>query len=250
VPWIVANGAPAWIDAGSRHDPGTTLVQLTGAVAKPGIAEVPMGTPLRRIVEELGGGVRKGHKMKAVLVGGPAGGFLPPGELDVEYSPASLAERGAILGSGTIVVADDQACLVDTATLLTRFLSDESCGKTIPCRIGVRRLYEIGARATTGLARPTDPQRLLDLAADVRDGGLCGLERLAPNPYLSGLRYFAPEFEDHFVRRQCPTGVCSDLRTAQARQATSDGRGAADGRISAASRTAAPPAAAEENLTA
>jgi NADH-quinone oxidoreductase subunit F len=97
------------------------------------------------------------------------------------------------------------------ATLMTRFLSDESCGKTIPCRIGVRRLYEIGSRATNGLARPSDPQLLLDLAADVRDGGLCGLERLAPNPYLTGLRYFADEFEDHFVRRRCAVGTCTAL---------------------------------------
>jgi NADH:ubiquinone oxidoreductase subunit F (NADH-binding) len=113
------------------------------------------------------------------------------------------------------------------ATLMTRFLSDESCGKTIPCRIGVRRLYEIGSRATTGLARPTDPQLLLDLAADVRDGGLCGLERLAPNPYLSGLRYFAEEFEDHFVRRRCATGTCVALTAsasrAGARTATVEG---------------------------
>lgn len=219
VPWIVANGAPAWVGAGNKHDPGTTLVQLTGALANPGIAEVPMGVPLRRIVDEIGGGMRKGRKLKAVLVGGPAGGFLPPTELTAPYSVAALEERGAIMGSGTLVVADEETCLVDIATLLTRFLSDESCGKTIPCRIGVRRLYEIGARATSGLARPSDPQLLLDLAADVRDGGLCGLERLAPNPYLSGLRYFASEFEDHFVRRRCPTGVCTDLLGAQAPQA-------------------------------
>jgi NADH-quinone oxidoreductase subunit F len=218
VPWIVANGGRAWAEAGNAHDPGVTLVQLSGAFANPGIAEVPVGTPVGRIVDEIGGGARGGAKLKAVLVGGPAGGFLPAGGLYVGYAPAALSKAGAIVGSGSIVAADTDTCLVDMATLLTRFLSDESCGKTIPCRIGVRRMYELGSRATTGLARPTDPQLLLDLAADVRDGGLCGLERLAPNPYLSGLRYFASEFEDHFVRRTCPTGVCSDLRPAQARQ--------------------------------
>jgi NADH-quinone oxidoreductase subunit F len=235
VPWIVTFGAPAWVDAGNEHDPGVTLVQLTGALVNPGIAEVPAGTPIRRLIDELGGGMRKGAEFKAVLVGGPAGGFLPADELRTAFSAAALAERGAIMGSGTLVVADEGTCLVDMATLLTRFLSDESCGKTIPCRIGVRRMYEIGARATSGLARPTDTQLLLDLAADVRDGGLCGLERLAPNPYLSGMRYFAAEFEDHFVRRTCPTGVCSDLRPAQAIQ-------------SPKRRAAAPQATAEERL--
>jgi NADH-quinone oxidoreductase subunit F len=248
VPWIVANGAKAFTDAGTDREPGTTLVQLTGAVVNPGIAEVPLGVPLRRLVDEIGGGLRKGRELKAVLVGGPAGGFLPAAELRAPYSSASLAERGAVMGSGTLVVADTDTCLVDMATLLTRFLSDESCGKTIPCRIGVRRLYEIGSRATSGLARPTDTQLLLDLAADVRDGGLCGLERLAPNPYLSGMRYFAAEFEDHFVRRTCPTGVCTGLSIAP--QAASDGRGAADGRRSSASRAAAPQATAEGKLTA
>jgi NADH-quinone oxidoreductase subunit F len=225
VPWIVANGATAFRQAGTDHDPGTTLVQLTGAVAKPGIAEVPAGVPVKRLIDEVGGGLRSGRKLKAVLVGGPAGGFLPAAELRTLYSAAALEEKGAIIGSGTLVVADDSICLVDMATLMTRFLSDESCGKTIPCRIGVRRLYEIGSRATSGLARPTDPQLLLDLAADVRDGGLCGLERLAPNPYLSGLRYFAEEFEDHFVRRKCATGTCTAL--------ASDGRGGEPARMSA-----------------
>jgi NADH:ubiquinone oxidoreductase subunit F (NADH-binding) len=212
VPWIMANGPAAYAGIGDVNMPGTTLVQVTGAVATPGIVEVPTGTPLGRIVGELAGGPRKGVTLKALLVGGPTGGFLPL-ELDVPYTSAALAEHGAVMGSGTIVALDDSICLFDMATLLQRFLSDESCGKTIPCRIGVRRLYEIGLRATAGLARPTDPQLLLDLAADVRDGGMCGLERLAPNSFLSGMRYFAQEFEDHFVRRTCPAGVCTQLLT-------------------------------------
>jgi NADH:ubiquinone oxidoreductase subunit F (NADH-binding) len=219
VPWIVANGAKAFAEAGTDHGAGTTLVQLTGAVAHPGIAEIPFGTTIRRLIDEVAGGMRAGRKFKAVLVGGPAGGFLPPLELRTAYTPEALAGKGALVGSGTLVVADEGTCLVDMATLMTRFLSDESCGKTIPCRIGVRRLYEIGSRATNGLARPTDAQLLLDLAADVRDGGLCGLERLAPNPYLSGLRYFADEFEDHFVRRKCAVGTCTALNSMAAREA-------------------------------
>ena len=209
VPWIMANGAGAFAAAGADGFPGTTLVQISGAVATPGIAEVPLGIPVRRLIDEVAGGVRKGATLKAVLVGGPAGGFLPPAELRVAYAAPDLEERGAILGSGTVVVADETTCLVDMATLLERFLSDESCGKTIPCRIGVRRLYEIGQRATTGLSRPTDPQLLADLAADVRDGALCGLEYCAPNPFQSGMRYFGSEFDDHFMRGTCPAGVCA-----------------------------------------
>jgi len=209
VPWIVANGATEFAAIGDRANPGTTLVQISGAVGRPGIAEVPTGVTVGRLIEEVGGGVRAGASLKAVLVGGPAGGFLPADGLDVAFGAAALEEAGAIWGSGTLVAVDAGTCLVEMATLLGRYLSDESCGKTIPCRIGVRRMYEIGARATTGLARPTDQQLLTDLAADIRDGALCGLERCAPNPFMSGMRYFAAEFEDHFVRGTCPAGVCA-----------------------------------------
>jgi NADH:ubiquinone oxidoreductase subunit F (NADH-binding) len=213
VPWIMANGAAAFREVGDESNPGTTLIQISGAVNKPGIAEVPTGVPIRRLIDRVAGGLPAGRELKAVLVGGPAGGFLPPAvAAKTPFGPEALTAAGAIWGSGTIVVADDRTCLVEIATLMERFLSDESCGKTIPCRIGVRRLYEIGQRATTGRSRPTDPQLLLDLAADVRAGALCGLEYCAPNPLLSGVRYFAEEFDDHFVRGSCPAGVCTPLR--------------------------------------
>ncbi len=215
VPWIMANGAASFSDIGDPTNPGTTLVQFSGAVERPGVAEVPTGVPLRRLIDRVAGGLRKGSSLKAVLVGGPAGAFLPPAVLaDTAYGPAALEERGAIWGSGTVVAVDEGTCLVDMATLLERYLSDESCGKTIPCRIGVRRLYEIGQRATKGLSRPTDPQLLVDLSSDTRDGALCGLEYCAPNPLLSVMRYFEEEFEDHFVRGSCPAGVCTPLRLA------------------------------------
>jgi NADH:ubiquinone oxidoreductase subunit F (NADH-binding) len=214
VPWIAANGAPAFREIGDDSNPGTTLVQISGAVKNPGIVEVPTGAPLSRLIERIAGGLRPASGLKAVLVGGPAGGFLPPSEMSAPLSPAALEERGAIWGSGTLVVADERTCLVDMATLMERFLSDESCGKTIPCRIGVRRLYEIGQRATRGLSRPTDPVLLRDLASDVRDGALCGLEYYASNPLLSVMRYFPDEFDDHFVRGVCPAGVCTPLRLA------------------------------------
>jgi NADH:ubiquinone oxidoreductase subunit F (NADH-binding) len=210
VPWIVANGAKAFAEIGDERSPGTTLVQISGAVERPGIVEVPVGMTVRRLID-LAGGVRGGRALKAVLVGGPAGGFLPDAELDTPFESAAITERGAIWGSGALVVADDRACLVDMATLMERYLADESCGKTIPCRIGIRRLYEISRRATMGLSKPTDPQLVADLSSDVRDSALCGLEFCAPNPLTSGMRYFAPEFEDHFLRGSCPAGVCSPL---------------------------------------
>jgi NADH-quinone oxidoreductase subunit F len=216
VPWIVANGSAAFAGIGDDKFPGTTLIQVTGAIKTPGIVEVPLGMSIRRLLDLCGGSSSGGAtRVKAVLVGGPAGGFLPPSELDTLYTPVALAEKGAIWGSGTLLVLDGTTCLVDMATLLERYLSDESCGKTIPCRIGIRRLYEIGRRATIGLSKPTDQQVLLDLAADVRDGALCGLERLAPNPFLSGMRYFADEFEEHFARGTCPAGVCTQMPAAR-----------------------------------
>jgi NADH-quinone oxidoreductase subunit F len=210
VPWIVNNGSSAFAAIGDDAHPGTTLVQITGVVKNPGIVEAPLGMSIRRLLDA----ARAAKDLKAVLVGGPAGGFLPRSELDTLYTPGALADKGAIWGSGTLVVIGQETCLVDMATLLERYLSDESCGKTIPCRIGVRRLYELGQRATTGLSRPVDSQVLMELAADVRAGALCGLEYLAPNPLLTGMRYFGDEFEEHFAHGTCPAGVCRPVRVA------------------------------------
>ncbi len=212
VPWIVANGAGAYAAIGATSEPGTTLVQLSGAVKQPGVAEVPMGTPVRDIIEKAGGGAT--GKLKAVLVGGPTGGFLPADALDTPLGHAELDAAGAILGSGTLLVIDDTTCIVDLAALLTRFDNDEACGKTIPCRIGTRRLAELGAAFCTGRARPTDAALVASLSDDIRDGALCGLERTAINPLRSGMRYFAQEFEDHIARGTCPAGVCQPIRAA------------------------------------
>ncbi|HEV8053235.1 MAG TPA: NADH-ubiquinone oxidoreductase-F iron-sulfur binding region domain-containing protein [Candidatus Limnocylindrales bacterium] len=210
VPGIVADGGEAFTGAGLPSAPGTTLVQISGAVRQPGIAEVPMGTPLGDVLKLAGAPARP----KAVLVGGPSGGFLPVDALDAPIEPGALAKRGAIWGSGTIVVADDKTCIVDMASVLTRYLNDEACGKTIPCRIGLRRLAEIGDRFTSGRPRPTDTQLVMDLAADTSDAALCALESTATNPLLSGMRYFMSEFEDHIIRGDCPAGVCRPLRVA------------------------------------
>jgi NADH-quinone oxidoreductase subunit F len=208
----VANGAGAYAAIGATDEPGTTLVQLSGAVKQPGVVEVPMGTPLRDIIDKAGGGTT--GTLKAVLVGGPTGGFLPLDAMGTPLGHAELDAAGAILGSGTLLVIDDTTCIVDLAALLTRFDNDVACGKTIPCRIGTRRLAELSAGFCTGRARPTDAAIVGDLSDDIRDGALCGLERTAINPLRSGMRYFAQEFEDHIVRGSCPAGVCQPIRVA------------------------------------
>ncbi len=221
IPWIVRHGAEAFAAAGRNGQAGTKLVQLAGSARQTGVAEVPMGTPLREILERVGGGMAAGGTLKALLVGGPAGGFLPESALDTPLDPVALGAAGACLGSGQLLVVDQRACLVELGRLMERFMSDESCGKCIPCRIGTRRLYEIADRATAGRPRPADPQLLLDLSADVRDGSLCGHGILAPNPLTSGMRYFRDEFDAHFSAGTCPAGVCQPLRVTTVAAATS-----------------------------
>ncbi len=208
VPWIVKHGGAAYAAIGARSSPGTILVQLRGPEGA-GIAEVPLGTPLRALVELAGGTGSRG--LKAVLVGGPTGGMLPVDLLDTPYEFDALRAAGAHIGSGSVVIADERACIVDLARLLTRFSADEACGKTIPCRIGLRRLYEIGDRVTSGRPKPTDAALLTDLAHDVAASALCDHERLATLPFTSGMRYFRSELDDHLLRSSCPAGVCHPI---------------------------------------
>lgn len=208
VPWIVANGGDAYAALGAKASPGTVLVQMRGPQGG-GIAEVPLGTPLRELVRLAGGtGPRA---LKAVLVGGPTGGLLPAELLDTPYEFDALLEVGAHVGSGSVVIADDRACIVDLARLLTKFSADAACGKSIPCRIGLRRLYEIGDRITSGRPKPTDPALLVDLAHDIAASALCDHERLATLPFVSGMRYFRSELDDHLLRSTCPAGVCTPI---------------------------------------
>jgi NADH:ubiquinone oxidoreductase subunit F (NADH-binding) len=212
VPWIVRHGAGAYASLGTAEAPGTTLVQLGGVVRKPGIVEVPLGATIREILDGPGGFVH--GTLKAVLVGGPSGGFLPPEALDTTLTYGALSAAGALAGSGTLLALDESTCIVDMATLMTRYLGDQACGKTIPCRIGIRRLAELGGGFCSGRARPSDTDLLPDLARDVHAAALCGLEAEASNPLLSGMRYFAAEFEDHIVRGRCPAGVCRPIAVA------------------------------------
>jgi NADH:ubiquinone oxidoreductase subunit F (NADH-binding) len=193
VPWIVREGAEAFRATGSTHSPGTVLVQVR-APGKEGIAEVPLGTPLRDVVK-LGGKLPAGRTLQAVLIGGPSGGLLPPDALDTPYDFGPLREAGAHLGSGSIVAVDDRTDLVELVGVLTRFCSNEACGKSIPCRIGTKRLAEIVARRENGLLRPVDTQLAADLAHDIVASALCDHERLATRPLTSGMRYFGSAFD-------------------------------------------------------
>ena len=206
VPWIVVNGPEQFAAVGATASPGTILVSLRGP-AGDGIAEVPLGTPLRDVVA-LAGALPAGRTVKAVLVGGPSGGILPPSLLDTPYEFGALRAAGAHVGSGSLIVADDRACIVDLARLLTRYCAGEACGKSIPCRIGTQRLVEIGERMASGTSRPTDPTLLEDLAADIVGSALCDHERLATLPLTTGMRYFRSEVDEHMLRGVCPAGVC------------------------------------------
>ena len=207
--WILRHGAEAFAATGVYDSPGTILVQVRTPAGE-GIAEVPLGTPLRDIVD-LGGALPARRSVKALLVGGPSGGLLPPELLDTPYTFDRLREAGAHIGSGSVVVADDRACIVDLARLLTRFCAGEACGKTIPCRIGTRRLVEIADRVVEGRPRPTDGTLLADLSADIVASALCDHERLTTLPLTSGMRYFSTELDDHILRSTCPAGVCHPI---------------------------------------
>ncbi|MGP1674796.1 MAG: NADH-ubiquinone oxidoreductase-F iron-sulfur binding region domain-containing protein [Candidatus Limnocylindrales bacterium] len=193
VPWIVREGPEAFRATGSTHAPGTVLVQIRTPAGE-GIAEVPLGTPLKDVLK-LGGKLPAERTLKAVLVGGPSGGLLPADALDTPYDFVTLRAAGAHLGSGSIVAVDDRTDLLELVGVLTRFCSNEACGKSIPCRIGTKRLAEIVARREAGLSRPVDAQLATDLAHDIVASALCDHERLATLPLMSGMRYFGSEFD-------------------------------------------------------
>ena len=207
VPSILTGGAARFAEIGVTASRGTILVQISGAVATPGIAEVPLGITIREIVD-VAGGVASPHRLKALLVGGPSGGILPAEGMSVSYDQVSLEEAGAYIGSGSIVVVDQKSCVVDLAAVLTRFCADEACGKTIPCRIGLRRLAEIGARICEGQPRGDEVTRLSDLSSDIVESALCDHERRATLALRSVVRYFRDELDAHIVRNTCPAGIC------------------------------------------
>ena len=215
VPTILSGGIAGFAETDARTFAGTVLVQISGAVARPGVAEVPFGVTLREVLD-VAGGVPGPRRLKAVLVGGPSGGILPASVLGVGFDHDSLEKAGAHVGSGSIVVLDQHSCVVDLAAVLTRFCADEACGKTIPCRIGLRRLAEIGARICEGQPRGDEIARLTDLSVDIVGSALCEHERRATLALLSVVRYFRDELDAHVVRNTCPAGICQPKADARA----------------------------------
>ncbi len=212
VPWILREGPDAFRAIGTVDSPGTKTFALAGRVVRGGLVEVPMGLTVRQIVEELGGGVPAGRRLKAVQIGGPSGGCLPAAAIDTPVDYASLLAAGTMMGSGGMIVLDDRDCMVDIARYFLAFTQRESCGLCTACRIGTRRMLEILEHLCAGTARPADLVALERLATSVARDSLCGLGRTAPNPVLSTLRGFRDEFEAHLAGR-CPAGRCKALIT-------------------------------------
>jgi len=213
---ILLNG-PSWFAGmGTEKSGGTKAFALTGAVRASGLVEVPLGTPLRALVEEIGGGCRSGRPVKAVQLGGPSGGCVPAELLDTRIDYEDLRATGAIMGSGGMVVVDDTTCMVDFARYFLTFTQDESCGKCVPCRVGTRKMLGILTKFTQGQGSHEDIERLKRLCETVRIGSLCGLGQTAPNPVLTTMRYFEHEYNAHVDASTCPAGICS-LRPAATR---------------------------------
>lgn len=211
VPPIIINGADWFSETGSNGSTGTAVFALAGKVEQTGLVEVPMGTTLREVVEEVGGGIADGKQFKAVQIGGPSGGCLPAELADTPVDYDSLKQAGSLMGSGGMVVLDENNCMVDAALYFLDFIQKESCGKCTMCRLGTRQLQDILLGITKGQGKMEDLDLLIELAEDVRDGSLCGLGRTAPNPVLTTLRYFRDEYEAHIIEKRCPALVCKDL---------------------------------------
>ena len=211
IPQIILNGAEWFASMGTEKSKGTKVFALGGKIHNTGLVEVPMGTTLREVVEEIGGGIPNGKKFKAAQTGGPSGGCIPAEHFDVPIDYDNLIAIGSMMGSGGLIVMDEDNCMVDIAKFFLEFTVDESCGKCTPCRIGTKRMYEILDKITKGQGTLEDLDRLEELSAYIKANALCGLGQTAPNPVLSTLRYFRHEYEAHVVDKKCPAGVCKDL---------------------------------------
>ncbi|GBE01952.1 NADP-reducing hydrogenase subunit HndC [bacterium BMS3Bbin06] len=213
IPQIILNGAEWFKSLGTEKSTGTKVFALTGAVNNIGLIEVPMGTPLRTIIFDIGGGIRKGRKFKAVQLGGPSGGCVPEHLLETPVTYEDIVKTGAIVGSGGMVVMDDNNCMVNVARFFLEFTADESCGKCTPCRIGTRVMLDRLIDITEGRGKEEDIEILQDLSGDIIKTSLCGLGQTAPNPVLTTIRYFKDEYESHIHDNWCKAGVCRELST-------------------------------------
>jgi NADH-quinone oxidoreductase subunit F len=211
VPHIIKNGADWFLQMGTERSKGTAVFALAGKVVNTGLVEVPMGTTLRQLIFQVGGGITKGKRFKAVQIGGPSGGCLPESALDLPIDFDSLQESGAMMGSGGMVVLDEDDCMVEVARYFLDFTQKESCGKCTLCRLGTKQMLDILEDITKGKGKMEDLQTLEDLAEDIKQGSLCGLGRTAPNPVLTTLRYFREEYEAHIKEGRCPAKMCQTL---------------------------------------
>ena len=211
IPQIILNG-PEWFNAmGTEKSKGTKVFALGGKIHNTGLVEVPMGTTLREIVEEIGGGIPGGKKFKAAQTGGPSGGCIPAEHFDIPIDYDNLISIGSMMGSGGLIVLDEDDCMVDIAKFFLEFTVEESCGKCTPCRIGTKRMLEILTKITKGQATMEDIDKLEELCYYVKTNSLCGLGQTAPNPVLSTLHFFRDEYEAHIKEKRCPAGVCKAL---------------------------------------
>lgn len=213
IPAIILNGSEWYSSIGTATSKGTKVFALAGKINNVGLVEVPMGTTLREIIYDIGGGIKNGRKFKAVQTGGPSGGCISTEYLDTPIDYESLTAIGSMMGSGGMIVMDEDNCMVDIAKFYLEFSVDESCGKCTPCRIGTKRLLEILERITNGKGEEDDIRKLKELSAIVKDSSLCGLGQTAPNPILSTMQYFMDEYEAHIKDKNCPSGTCKKLIT-------------------------------------
>jgi NADH-quinone oxidoreductase subunit F len=208
VPAVLNQGAGRYKAIGTEGSPGTAIFSVVGDVVHPGLVEIPMGVDLKTLIFDICGGIPNKKKFKAVQIGGPSGGCLPSGFLETPIDFDSLKEAGAMMGSGGMVVMDEDTCMVDVARYFLDFTQKESCGKCTFCRVGSFHLLQILARITKGEGSEEDLEQLETLALEIKDGSLCGLGKTAPNPIITSLRYFREEYEAHVKEKRCPAGAC------------------------------------------
>ena len=211
VPWIIYNGGKAFAQFGTEKSSGTKVFALAGKIKKGGLVEVPMGMTIREVIFCIGGGIKNDREFKAVQMGGPSGGCIPASLIDTPVTYEDINKTGAIVGSGGMIVMDEDTCMVDMARYFLNFTRDESCGKCNYCRIGTKRMLEILERITEGKGEDGDIEKLEELANKIKDGSLCGLGQTAPNPVLTTIRYFRNEYEDHIYNKKCTAGSCKAL---------------------------------------
>ena len=211
VPLIINKGAEWYSQIGTKKSKGTKIFSLVGKINNTGLVEVPMGIKLKEIIYDIGGGIKDNKKFKAVQTGGPSGGCIPADKLDLPIDFDTLTKAGSMMGSGGMIVVDEDTCMVDIARYFLEFSQEESCGKCVPCRVGTKQLVEILTHITRGEGVEEDIKKLKDLAKSVKEGSLCGLGQTAPNPVLTTIRYFRDEYEAHIKEKSCPALVCKDL---------------------------------------